>query len=204
MRNIVTIARKELQSYFSSPIAYVVIGFFALLFGYFFASLVYWFEQQSLQMTPGSGPPLNINQALIGPVFMNVSVIVLFVMPMITMRTYAEEKRSGTMELLLTSPLTDVQIILGKFLGALGLYAVMLAVTLIHVGVLFIYGSPEWKPIATVYLGLGGALHLEPHEEPDRGRHGHLRGVPAAVGHQLARAVVRPDRPGGDLASLDH
>lgn len=154
MRNIITIARKELQSYFASPIAYVVIGFFALLFGYFFASLVYWFEQQSLQMTPGSGPPLNINQALIGPVFMNVSVIVLFVMPMITMRTYAEEKRSGTMELLLTSPLTDVQIILGKFLGALGLYAVMLAVTLIHVGVLFIYGSPEWKPIATVYLGL--------------------------------------------------
>jgi ABC-2 type transport system permease protein len=71
-----------------------------------------------------------------------------------TMRTYSEEKRSGTIELLLTSPITDWQIILGKFLGALGLYAVMLSVTLIHTAVLFIYGSPEWKPIATSYLGL--------------------------------------------------
>ena len=68
---------------------------------------------------------------------------------MVTMRTYSEEKRSGTIELLLTSPLTDFQIILGKFLGAMALYGVMLAVTLIHLGLLFVYGSPEWKPIVT-------------------------------------------------------
>jgi ABC-2 type transport system permease protein len=79
---------------------------------------------------------------------------VLFLMPAITMRTYSEEKRSGTIELLLTSPLTDFQIILGKFLGALSLWAVTLAVSLIHIGILFIYGNPEWKPIATAYLGL--------------------------------------------------
>ena len=119
MRNVVTIARKELQAYFASPIAYVVIGFFALLFGYFFYTLLWYFERQSMQVAMGSGQTMNINQMLIGPVFMNVSVIVLFVMPMITMRTYSEEKRSGTIELLLTSPLTDLQIILGKFLGAL-------------------------------------------------------------------------------------
>lgn len=154
MRNIVTIARKELRAYFASPIAYVVIGFFALLYGYFFYTLLWYFERQSMQMTAGTGSTMNINQMLIGPVFMNVSVIVLFVMPMITMRSYAEEKRSGTMELLLTSPLTDLQIILGKFFGALALYATMLAVTLIHVAVLYVYGSPEWKPIATGYLGL--------------------------------------------------
>ncbi len=154
MRNVVTIARKELQGYFASPIAYVVIGFFALLFGYFFYTFLYFFERQSMQMAPGAGGALNVNQALIGPAFMNVSVIVLFVMPMITMRSYAEEKRSGTMELLLTSPLTDVQIILGKFFGALALYAVMLGVTIIHIAVLFAYGSPEWKPVATGYLGL--------------------------------------------------
>jgi ABC-2 type transport system permease protein len=154
MRNILTIARKELQSYFASPIAYVVIGFFALLYGYFFYTLLWYFERQSMQMQPGMSQTLNVNQMLIAPVFMNVSVIVLFVMPMITMRTYAEEKRSGTMELLLTSPLTDLQIILGKFLGATALYAAMLAVTLIHVGVLFVYGNPEWKPVATGYLGL--------------------------------------------------
>jgi ABC-2 type transport system permease protein len=91
---------------------------------------------------------------LIGPVLMNATVILLFVFPLITMRTYAEEKRSGTIELLLTSPITDWQIILGKFFGALALYAVMLAVTLIHIAVLFWYGDPEWKPVATGYLGL--------------------------------------------------
>jgi ABC-2 type transport system permease protein len=70
------------------------------------------------------------------------------------MRTYSEEKRSGTIELLLTSPITDLQIIVGKFAGALGLYAAMLGVTLIHMGILFLYGTPEWKPVATGYLGL--------------------------------------------------
>jgi ABC-2 type transport system permease protein len=75
-------------------------------------------------------------------------------LPLITMRTYAEEKRTGTIELLLTSPLTDTQIVLGKFLGAAALYAVMLAVTWIHIGILFVYGNPEWKPIVTGYLGL--------------------------------------------------
>jgi ABC-2 type transport system permease protein len=72
----------------------------------------------------------------------------------VTMRTYAEEKRSGTIELLLTSPLTDFEIIMGKFLGALGLFAVMLAVTMIPISLLFMFGRPEWKPLATAYLGL--------------------------------------------------
>ena len=80
--------------------------------------------------------------------------MILFVMPMVTMRTYSEEKRSGTIELLLTSPLTDFQIIMGKFLGAMALYGVMLLVTTIHIGLLFVYGNPEWKPIVTAYIGL--------------------------------------------------
>ncbi len=91
---------------------------------------------------------------MIRPLFLNASVILLFVLPMITMRTYSEEKRSGTIELLLTSPLTDLQIIMGKFLGAMALYAAMLAVTLVHIAVLFALGNPEWKPVATSYLGL--------------------------------------------------
>lgn len=155
MRNAVAIARKELRSYFASPIAYVVIGTFVLLFGYFFFALVAFFQQQSLQMSMGMGQQnMNINQMLIGPLLMNASVIILFFLPMITMRTYAEEKRSGTMELLLTSPLTDWQIIVGKFLGAMLLYGAMLGVTLIHVALLFVYGNPEWKPVLTGYLGL--------------------------------------------------
>jgi ABC-2 type transport system permease protein len=85
---------------------------------------------------------------------MNVSVILLFTLPLVTMRTYAEEKRSGTIELLLTAPLTDLQIVLGKFAGGMLLYLSMLAVTLIHIAILFAFGNPEWKPIATGYLGL--------------------------------------------------
>jgi len=81
-------------------------------------------------------------------------VILLFTLPLITMRTYAEEKRSGTIELLLTSPLTDVQIVIGKFLGTLVLYGAMLAITLVHMGLLFAFGNPEWRPIAAGYLGL--------------------------------------------------
>jgi ABC-2 type transport system permease protein len=91
---------------------------------------------------------------MIRPLLYNVTILVLFVMPGVTMRTYSEEKRSGTIELLLTSPLSDFQIIMGKFLGALALYAIMLAVTLIHMGILFVYGSPEWKPLLTAYVGL--------------------------------------------------
>jgi gliding motility-associated transport system permease protein len=155
MSNILAIAHKELKSYFSSPIAYIVIGFFAFVYGYFYWVMLTYFVRASLQMGQMGGPQsMNINEQLIRPLLSNVTVVVLFVMPMITMRTYAEEKRSGTIELLLTSPLTDTQIILGKFLGALALYAVMLAVTLIHIGILFIYGSPEWKPLVTAYLGL--------------------------------------------------
>jgi len=75
-------------------------------------------------------------------------------MPMITMRTYSEEKRSGTIELLLTSPLTDLEIIVGKFIGAMGLYVAMLLVTMIYIGILFIYGNPEWRPVAAGYIGL--------------------------------------------------
>ena len=154
MRNVLAIAGKELRGYFASPIAYIVIGFFALLYGWFFYVPLAFFNRQSMQMGAEMGGALNINQALIGPMLTNTTVVILFVMPMITMRTYAEEKRSGTIELLLTSPLSDVQIILGKFLGALGLYAAMLAVTLIHLGILFLYGNPEWKPVLTGYLGL--------------------------------------------------
>ena len=154
MRNIVAIAQRELRAYFASPIAYVLIGFFALLFGYFFYALLSFFERQSMQMGMGGGQPMNVNQMLVGPLLMNATVILLFVFPLITMRTYSEEKRSGTIELLLTSPLTDLQIILGKFAGAMLLYAAMLAVTLIHIGMLFAFGNPEWKPIATGYLGL--------------------------------------------------
>ena len=155
MRNALVLARKELAGYFASPIAYIVIGVFSLLFGYFYYALVVFFDRQSMQIQAlGPDQAVNINELLIRPVLINVSIIILFVLPMVTMRSYAEEKRSGTIELLLTAPLTDVQIVLGKFLGAMGLYAAMLAVTFVHIGVLFWLGEPEWLPVVTGYLGL--------------------------------------------------
>lgn len=155
MNNILAIAQKEVRAYFASPIAYIVIGLFTLLFGYFYVAILNWFVQQGMQMSMGMGPmTLNVNQQMIRPLLLNMTVVLLFVLPMITMRTYAEEKRSGTIELLLTSPLTDLQIILGKFFGAMALYAAMLLVTLLYVAALFFFGSPEWKPVVTAYLGL--------------------------------------------------
>jgi ABC-2 type transport system permease protein len=153
--NILAIANKELRSYFNSPIAYAVIGLFAFAFGYMFWLFLRGFIVESMRMsTNPMGGAVNINQMMLRPLVMQVSVIVLFLLPMVTMRTYAEEKRSGTIELLLTAPLTDLQIILGKFLGALGLYAGMLVVTLPSVLGLFAYGNPDWQPVATSYLGL--------------------------------------------------
>jgi ABC-2 type transport system permease protein len=156
MSNILAIANKELRSYFASPIAYIVIGFFALLYGYFFVAILALFVRQGLQMGQfgGGGGSMNVNQQMIRPLLQNVTVLILFMLPAITMRTYAEEKRSGTIELLLTSPITDFQIVIGKFLGAMSLYVIMLLVSMIHLAILFIFGRPEWKPILTAYLGL--------------------------------------------------
>ena len=151
MSNTLAIAHKELRSYFASPIGLVMVGLFVLIYGFFYAVMFLNVEQQAMQL--GGQGPMNLNEQLIGPLFADVRVVLLFTLPLITMRTYAEEKRSGTMELLLTSPITDMQIVFGKFLGAMGLIAVMLAATLPHIGMLFYYADPEWKPILTNYLG---------------------------------------------------
>ena len=118
------------------------------------------------------------------------------------MRTYSEEKRSGTIELLLTSPVTDVEIIIGKFLGAMALYAAMLGDHADSHGAAVLVRQSRMEsgrdrlPRAAAdgrLLHLGRPADLEPDEEPDRRRHGHVRGVPAAVGRQLDRVVHRPD-----------
>jgi ABC-2 type transport system permease protein len=155
VRNVLAIAGKELRSYFASPMGYILIGLFALLFGAFFRVYLTGFAERSQQMAMGGGGgSINVNEWMIRGVLHNVAIIILFIMPMVTMRTYAEEKRSGTMELLLTSPITDLQIILGKFLGAMGLFVAMLLVTAIDIAILFRIGNPEWKPVLAGYLGL--------------------------------------------------
>jgi gliding motility-associated transport system permease protein len=155
VRNVTAIAAKELRSYFASPVAWVMMGLFAFIFAYFFIVYLNYFVRNSMQSMMGGGPQsMNVNMDLIRPLLSNASVLVLFLLPMVTMRTYSEEKRSGTIELLLTSPLTDFEIIAGKFLGTVVLYLALLGVTALYVGMLFIYGRPEWRPLVAGYLGL--------------------------------------------------
>src|SRR6266852_2550070 len=165
MRNIWIICRKELHSYFTSPIAYLLLTMFAIIFGFFFWNSVGYFNMMSLEsQMRGQAFPMSVNEYVIRPLLSNVSVIGLFFIPMITMRLFAEEKRMGTIELLATSPVRDMEVIIGKWLAALILYAVMMLFTAINFAFLFRYGNPDWKPLAIGYLGLllqaGGLLAI--------------------------------------------
>src|SRR5271168_5244194 len=165
MRNIWTICRKELSSYFVSPIAYLLLTMFAVIFGFFFWNSVGYFNMMGLEsQMRGQSFPMSVNEYVIRPLLSNVSVIGLFFIPMITMRLFAEEKRSGTIELLVTSPIRDIEIIVGKWLAALTMYACMLLFTALNFAFLFKYGNPDWKPLAIGYLGLllqaGGLLAI--------------------------------------------
>ena len=155
MRNVWIIFRKEMGSYFTSPIAYLLMTMFALIFGLMFWSMLGYFVSIGLQSQLSGQPfPMNINEQVIRPLLSNMSTVGLFFIPLITMRLFAEEKRTGTIELLATSPIRDVEIIMGKWLAAVGLYAIMLAFTAVNFAFLFKYGNPDWKPLAMNYLGL--------------------------------------------------
>lgn len=162
MRGISAIFGKEIRSYFSSPVAYGLMAFFALISGYFFYVYVAMFVSRGIEMQMmGRGMPMDVNEWVIRPMLMNISVIGLFLIPMITMRLFAEEKARGTIELLTTSPIRDWEVIVGKWLAALALYASILALSALNVAVLFFYGRPDLGPLATGYLGLllmGGSL----------------------------------------------
>jgi len=155
MRNVFTICGKELKSYFSSPVAYLLMALFGLVFGFFFYSASAYFVMAGLRsQMGGQEQPMSVNEYVIGPLLGNASVVGLFLIPLISMRLFAEEKRSGTIELLLTSPISDWEIILGKWLGAMSMYLCVLAVSAVDVGMLFIWGHPDLRPILTGYLGL--------------------------------------------------
>jgi len=154
MRNIWIICRKELRSYFVSPVAYLLLTMFALIFGYFFWVIVSSVDRYALEsQMRGQSMPININEMIIRPVLGNMSVISLFFIPMVTMRLFAEEIRTGTIELLATSPIRDIEIILGKWLASVMLYGSMMLLTGLNLAFLFRYGNPDWKPMAVGYLG---------------------------------------------------
>ena len=137
MRNVWAVATRELRGYFLSPLAYVVIALFLALSGYLFALIL-----------------ANGREASLRGLIQNVSVLYLFIVPAISMRLLAEEQRTGTVELLLTNPVQEWEIVTGKFLASIMLVLVMLALTLVFPLFLFIFGNPDRGPMITGYLGI--------------------------------------------------
>jgi gliding motility-associated transport system permease protein len=162
MRNVWIILRNELRRYFVSPVAYLLLTMFAVIFGFFFWNSLGYFVYVGMESQMRGEPfPMNVNEQIIRPLLSNMSVVGLFFIPMITMRLFAEEKRSGTIELLATSPIHDAEVILGKWLAAVGIYACMLLFSGLNFVFLFRYGKPDWKPLLIGVLGLllqAGAL----------------------------------------------
>jgi ABC-2 type transport system permease protein len=160
MKNIIAIVQRELGTYFVSPVAYVVLTIFLLLSGMFFQNAISEVLRMSMNQAmmgaqSGQGPPPMDVPAIVARYFLSsLSVILLFMIPMITMALFSEEKKRGTMELLLTAPLTDAEVILGKFFAAGSFFVILLLVTWIPMGVLYIFGRPASGPILTAYLGL--------------------------------------------------
>lgn len=156
MSGFLPIFKRELRAYFVSPIAYVVIVMFLLIAGYFFYSSFAFFNFIGFQAmsNPMMARNLNITEGVLRPLFSNLGVVLLFTMPLLTMRLFAEEKKQGTIELLLTYPVRDVAAVLAKFAASLAVYALMLALTALYPLLLGVFASPEVGPILAAYLGL--------------------------------------------------
>jgi ABC-2 type transport system permease protein len=157
------IFRKEMRLYFGSPVAYAVATLFLFIAAFFFAPSFVQYAEFSMRsaMQPQMGQTLNATENILRPLTYNMAVVLLFFIPMLTMRLFAEEKRSGTMELLLTYPLRDGEVLAGKFLAALCLYALILALTLFYPATVAWFTKIEWGAVLTGYLGLlliGGAF----------------------------------------------
>ncbi len=134
----------EVRRQLSSRTSWLMVGLFALLAGGAFVTTLNAFLDQSTQALSAPPPePINLNQLLIRPFLFQVGMAALLVLPLITARAYAQERR-----------VTNLQIVLATFVGTLTLYAVMLLASLALVAVLFVYGAPEWGSIVSGYLGL--------------------------------------------------
>jgi len=168
MRNLYAIYRKEMGHYFVSPIAYVVLGVFLILSAFFFNVILASVIQQSLAMEMQSmryGVPqdFDVTGVVLRSFFQLVSTLVLFLMPILTMGVYAEERKRGTMELLMTSPVTDLEIVLGKFFASFTLFILMLLPTASYLMFMYFRSDPmpPWRLLLAGYGGvllLGGAL----------------------------------------------
>lgn len=150
------IYKREVRQYFTSPVAYVLLAIFLFITGLFFYAIFRGFAQASMQiaMNPGMGRDLNVMDSVLRPLFDNMRVILLLLMPLVTMRLFAEERRSGTIELLLTYPVRDGAVLVGKYLAAMTLYAAMIGGMLAYPAMLAYFARVEWGPLLTGYVGL--------------------------------------------------
>ncbi len=165
MRHTATIAGREIRSLFSTPVAYVLMAGYLVLAGYFFfVGLAVFLENLQLVQAVQRFDLLeqfNLNEQVIGPAFGSFSVILIFLVPLVTMRAFAEERANGTLELLLTSPLSVWELVLGKYLGVLAVIAILVGVSALFPALLFLYGNPEPLQTLSGLLGLffyGAAL----------------------------------------------
>jgi len=156
MKGFVSVYRKELYSLFALPVFYAVAFTFLVLAGYFFYSAVVYYNLLSFQASqdPMMARQMNLMEMVLRPFFFDLSIVLLLISPLLTMRLYAEERKTGTMELLLTYPLPDRSIILAKFAAVVSAFAVILAGTLPGIFLLDYLANPSWKAILCGYLGI--------------------------------------------------
>lgn len=156
MKGFKAVFKRELVAFFASPIFYVVGTIFLALSGYFFYTSVAYFSLISFQaaQNPYMAGQVNINEMVIRPLFDDMSIILLLIVPLLTMRLLAEEKKTGTIELLLTYPIRELAVLLGKYLATLLVLLVFLAATVIYIFLLSWVGDLEWGPVLTGYGGL--------------------------------------------------
>jgi len=155
MRSFTAIYRREMLVYFSSPIAYVLLVGFLALTGYFFYSATAMYSVVSMQaMQNPMLMKMNLTDMLVAPLLTNMSVMLMLISPLLTMRLISEEKKSGTMELLLSYPLTDATVVLAKFAAAWSMMLIMLALTWAQMGLIIWLGEPHLPAMLGGYMGL--------------------------------------------------
>lgn len=158
MNRIMTIFRREVGAYYTSPVAYALYAIFLLIMGYIFYAMMGSYSMMSMEFMqqPQMGPaePFNQTADLVRPFFNTMGFVMLLVLPLLTMRMFSEEKKMGSIELLFTYPLKDIEVVMGKFLAAVCVFAVMVLLTVPCMFMLVKFGTPEIGPIISGYAGL--------------------------------------------------
>ncbi len=156
MNGLLAIFKKEMANFFVSPIAYTVIGCFLIIAGFFFWANVSLLSLISLQAAndPSIASRINLTDVVIHPLVQNMSIILLFLLPLLTMRLFSEERKTGTIELLLTYPVNDFGIVFGKFMAAVVILLIMIGCTLSFAFIMLTLGSFDIGVFISSYLGL--------------------------------------------------